>query len=239
MREKWMRFVSLFLVGVLCCSIFAGCSSQVSEANNQGPEEISQGKVTQESISIAQGENHLTLSSDEIFLEDIVNHLDAVVIDYGWGTCNPSKVTRTDEHTLELSFEAEPASEDMEADYADDMGHVIVSGEQLQTGKAVSADFSIKVPVLTSHSTVARDASQLTFDMTLEHAELSQTIGTEDITLSKAFEGMEVTNVERKSETELSLTLMGEMKTENEQLVPYLEGGVAIKPEATTAVVAG
>ena len=29
------------------------------------------------------------------------------------------------------------------------------------------------------------------------------------------------------------------MKTENEQLVPYLEGGVAIKPEATTAVVAG
>ena len=108
----------------------------------------------------------------------------------------------------------------MEADYADDMGHVIVSGEQLQTGKAVSADFSIKVPVLTSHSTVARDASQLTFDMTLEHAELSQTIGTEDITFSKAFEGMALTNVERKSDTELSLTLMGEMKTENEQLVP-------------------
>ena len=52
MREKWMRFVSLFLVGVLCCSIFAGCSSQVSEANNQGPEEISQGKVTQESIQL-------------------------------------------------------------------------------------------------------------------------------------------------------------------------------------------
>ena len=239
MREKWMRFVSLFLVGVLCCSIFAGCSSQVSETDNQGPEEISQGKVAQESVSIVQGENHLTLSSDEIFLEDIVNHLDAVVIDYGWATCNPSKMTRKDEHTLELSFEAEPASEDMEADYADDMGHVIVSGEQLQTGKAVSADFSIKVPVLTSHSTVARDASQLTFDMTLEHAELSQTIGTEDITLSKAFEGMVLTNVERKSDTELSLTLMGEMKTENEQLVPYLEGGVAIKPEATTAVVAG
>lgn len=239
MREKWMRFVSLFLVGVLCCSIFAGCSSQVSETDNQGPEEISQGKVAQESVSIVQGENHLTLSSDEIFLEDIVNHLDAVVIDYGWATCNPSKMTRKDEHTLELSFEAEPASEDMEADYADDMGHVIVSGEQLQTGKAVSADFSIKVPVLTSHSTVARDASQLTFDMTLEHAELSQTIGTEDITLSKAFEGMALTNVERKSDTELSLTLMGEMKTENEQLVPYLEGGVAIKPEATTAVVAG
>ena len=83
MREKWMRFVSLFLVGVLCCSIFAGCSSQVSEADNQGPEGISQGKVAQESVSIVQGENHLTLSSDEIFLEDIVNHLDAVVIDYG------------------------------------------------------------------------------------------------------------------------------------------------------------
>ena len=75
--------------------------------------------------------------------------------------------------------------------------------------------------------------------MILEHAELSQTIGTEDIILSKAFEGMELTNVERKSDTELSLTLKGEMKTENEQLVPYLEGGVAIKPEATTAVVAG
>ena len=239
MREKWMRFISLFLVGILCCSIFAGCSSNVSEEDIQGPEAISQGKVAQESVSIVQGENHLTLFSDEIFLEDIVNHLDAVVIDYGWATCNPSKVTRTDEHTLELSFEAESALEDIEADYADDMGHVIVSGEQLQTGKAVSADFSINVPVLTSHNTVARDAEELTFDMTLEHAELSQTIGTEDIILSKAFEGMELTNVERKSDTELSLTLKGEMKTENEQLVPYLEGGVAIKPEATTAVVAG
>ena len=31
MREKWMRFISLFLVGILCCSIFAGCSSNVSE----------------------------------------------------------------------------------------------------------------------------------------------------------------------------------------------------------------
>ncbi len=71
----------------------------------------------------------MTLFSDEIFLEDIVNHLDAVVIDYGWATCNPSKVTQTDEHTLELSFEAEPALEDIEADCADDMGHVIVSGE--------------------------------------------------------------------------------------------------------------
>ena len=98
----------------------------------------------------------MTLFSDEIFLSDIVNHLDAVVIDYGWATCNPSKVTQTDEHTLELSFEAEPALEDIEADCADDMGHVIVSGEQLQTGKAVSADFSINVPVLTSHNTVAR-----------------------------------------------------------------------------------
>ena len=58
MREKWIRCVSLFLVGVLCCSIFAGCSSQVSEAVNQGPEEISQGKVSQESVSIVQGENH-------------------------------------------------------------------------------------------------------------------------------------------------------------------------------------
>ncbi len=48
--------------------------------------------------------------------------------------------------------------------------------------------------------------------MILEHAELSQTIGTEDIILSKAFEGMELTNVERKSDTELSLTLKGEMK---------------------------
>lgn len=239
MREKWMRFISLFLVGILCCSIFAGCSSNVSEEDIQGPEAISQGKVAQESVSIVQGENHLTLFSDEIFLEDIVNHLDAVVIDYGWATCNPSKVTQTDEHTLELSFEAEPALEDIEADCADDMGHVIVSGEQLQTGKAVSADFSINVPVLTSHNTVARNAEELTFDMILEHAELSQTIGTEDIILSKAFEGMELTNVERKSDTELSLTLKGEMKTENEQLVPYLEGGVAIKPEATTAVVAG
>ena len=147
MREKWMRFISLFLVGILCCSIFAGCSSNVSEEDIQGPEAISQGKVAQESVSIVQGENHLTLFSDEIFLEDIVNHLDAVVIDYGWATCNPSKVTQTDEHTLELSFEAEPALEDIEADCADDMGHVIVSGEQLKTGKAVSADFSINVPV--------------------------------------------------------------------------------------------
>lgn len=29
------------------------------------------------------------------------------------------------------------------------------------------------------------------------------------------------------------------MKTENEQLIPYLKGRVAIKPEATTVVVAG
>ena len=79
--------------------------------------------------------------------------------------------------SAELSFEAEPALEDIEADCADDMGHVIVSGEQLQTGKAVSADFSINVPVLTSHNTVARNAEELTFDMILEHAELSQTIG--------------------------------------------------------------
>ena len=46
MREKWMRFISLFLVGILCCSIFAGCSSNVSEEDIQGPEAISQGKVT-------------------------------------------------------------------------------------------------------------------------------------------------------------------------------------------------
>ena len=58
MREKWMRFISLFLVGILCCSIFAGCSSNVSEEDIQGPEAISQGKVAQESVSIVQGENH-------------------------------------------------------------------------------------------------------------------------------------------------------------------------------------
>ena len=40
MREKWMRFISLFLVGILCCSIFAGCSSNVSEEDIQGPEAI-------------------------------------------------------------------------------------------------------------------------------------------------------------------------------------------------------
>lgn len=239
MREKWVRFVSLFLVGALCCSVFVGCSSQNAEANNQQPA-ISQGKVDQESVAIVQGENLLTLSSDEIFLEDIVNHLDAVVVDYGWGTCNPSTITRKDEHTLELSFTAEPASEDMETNHSDDdTGYVIVSGEQLQTGNAVSAEFSIKTPVLTSHSTVVRDASELTLDMTLENAELSQTVGTEDIILSKAFEGMELTNVERRSDTELTLTLMGQMKIENEQQVPYLEGGIAIKPAATTAVIAG
>ena len=43
-----------------------------------------------------------------------------------------------------------------------------------------------------------------------------QTIGTEDIILSKAFEGYGVDQCgERKSDTELSLTLKGEMKTEN------------------------
>ena len=47
-----MRFISLFLVGILCCSIFAGCSSNVSEEDIQGPEAISQGKVAQESVSI-------------------------------------------------------------------------------------------------------------------------------------------------------------------------------------------
>ena len=187
---------------------FVGCSSRNSETDNQEPEKISQGEVTQESVSIVQEENHLTSSGDERFPKDIVSHLDAVIIHYGWGTCNSSKMTRKDEHTLEQSFGTEPTSEDMETNHSDDVGYVMVSGKQLQTENTLSADFSIKTPVLTNHSTVTRDASELTFGMTLEHAELSQTIGTEDIILSKAFAGMELVSVERESETELFLTLM-------------------------------
>ena len=66
MREKWVRFVSLFLVGALCCSVFVGCSSQNAEANKQQPA-ISQGKVDQESVAIVQGENYLVLSNDEVY----------------------------------------------------------------------------------------------------------------------------------------------------------------------------
>lgn len=67
-REQWMRLVSLFLAGVLSCSIFVGCPSRNSKAENR-ESEISQGEVTQDSVSIVQGENNLTLSGDEIFIE--------------------------------------------------------------------------------------------------------------------------------------------------------------------------
>ena len=62
----------------------------------------------------------------------------------------------------------------------------------------------------------------------LENARLADEVQNGDIELSKAFEGMEVANIQRQSKTRLALTLNGEMKSEGEDLVPYMEGGIAI-----------
>ena len=76
----------------------------------------------------------------------------------------------------------------------------------------------------------SRDASSINLELELENARLADEVQKGDIELSKAFEGMEVANIQRQSETRLALTLNGVMKSEGEDLVPYMEGGLAIKP---------
>ena len=235
MQRTQKKWVCLLLAGILLLSCFAGCAPKAEENLETG---IVSGTVSPDSIAIVQGENKLTLTTSEAeFSKEIGEHLDAVIVNYGWGECNPSDITRRDGHTLEISFQAEAAAEDMDRENMGYTGYLMVSGEYSQEGTAVSASFPIAMPVLTALGTAARDASSINLELELENARLADEVQNGDIELSKAFEGMEVANIQRQSETRLALTLNGEMKSEGEDLVPYMEGGVAIKPQATNAAV--
>ena len=97
------------------------------------------GTVSPDSIAIVRGENKLTLTTSEAeFSKEIGEYLDAVIVNYGWGECNPSDITRRDGHTLEISFQAE-AADDMDRDNMGYTGYLMVSGEYSREGTAVSA----------------------------------------------------------------------------------------------------
>lgn len=235
MQRTQKKWGCLLLAGILLLSCFAGCAPKAEENLETG---IVSGTVSPDSIAIVRGENKLTLTTSEAeFSKEIGEHLDAVIVNYGWGECNPSDITRRDDHTLEISFQAEAAADDMDRENIGYTGYLMVSGEYSQEGTAVSASFPIAMPVLTALGTAARDASSINLELELENARLADEVQKGDIELSKAFEGMEVANIQRQSETRLALTLNGEMKSEGEDLVPYMEGGLAIKPQATNAAV--
>lgn len=234
MQRTQKRLVCLLIAGILLLGCFAGCAPKAEE--NLGTA-VLPGMVSPDSIAIVQGGNQLTLTSETEFSKEIEEHLDSVVVNYGWGECNPSKITRRDGHTLEIFFQAGTAAENIDEENMSYTGYLMVSGEYSQDGTAVSASFPIEMPVLTALGTAARDASSAKVELELENAKFADEVQREDIELTKAFEGMEVADIQRENETRLLLTLRGEMKGEGEDLVPYLEGGVAVKSGSTNAAV--
>lgn len=90
MQWTQKRLVCLLIAGILLLGCFAGCAPKAEE--NLGTA-VLPGMVSPDSIAIVQGENQLTLTSETEFSKEIEEHLDSVVVNYGWGECNPSKIT--------------------------------------------------------------------------------------------------------------------------------------------------
>ena len=167
MQRTQKRLVCLLIAGILLLGCFAGCAPKAEE--NLGTA-VLPGMVSPDSIAIVQGENQLTLTSETEFSKEIEEHLDSVVVNYGWGECNPSKITRRDGHTLEIFFQAGTAAENIDEENMSYTGYLMVSGEYSQDGTAVSASFPIEMPVLTALGTAARDASSAKVELELENA---------------------------------------------------------------------
>lgn len=232
------------MAALLLLAALAGYAPQAQEqpspqtpapAPEEAMLEVAAVRVSPELVSIQHGENKLTVSSKSIFPTDVEAHLDAVVVNYGWGDCTPEKILRKDDHTLEVTFLAKPASDKLGEEELPDSGYIMVAGVDAGGHNPLSAAFSIAMPELCDQQTVARGDCQIALEMKIENAALAEALNPKDIRLSKAFAAMRVTMAERRSSDTLSLTLEGEMATEDDAGMPYLEGRVTLLPGATTA----
>lgn len=239
---KRQKMHCLWLAAMMALAMLAGCAP--SPQGQQPPKEplpedapileTVTGQISPEQIAIRQGENTLTISSQSVFPADVEEHLDGVVVNYGWGDCNPKRILRKDDHTLEVTFLAEPASDPLVQE-SRDSGYMMVAGEDTGGHNPVCATFSIVAPKLSIQQAAAKDASRLTLDVALENAELAQELKPEHVQLSKAFSTMKVTAIERKSDNGLSVILEGSMAEEDDGGFLYLEGGITLLPDATSA----
>ena len=83
MQRTQKKWGCLLLAGILLLSCFAGCAPKAEENLETG---IVSGTVSPDSIAIVRGENKLTLTTSEAeFSKEIGEHLDAVIVNYGWG----------------------------------------------------------------------------------------------------------------------------------------------------------
>lgn len=232
--KKYKHLLCLLLAAALLLSCLTCCAPKETEPLELTP---SYGTITPDPLAIIRGENKLILTSEIAFLDEIEEHPEAVTINYGWGECHPSKITKRDDYTLDINFDAEAASEEMDAENLSYMGYLSVLGDYSKEGNAVLSKFPIATPSLSASGSAVRDSSFTTIELEIKNTTFAKEVDPDDIDLTYAFEGMQVAEIQRISDAKIILTLKGEVKSEGENLIPYIQGGISISPSSTNAAV--
>lgn len=234
MKKIWIKAIC----AALALLLLAGCApapAEPTDATQSADVPTFTALSCADTLKAVPGTYTLRITAEsDVFLDGLKDNPDLIYVSYGFGETAASSVKLVSEGEIEVTFEAAPADDDvllLDA-VSNDLPYVIVSADGMKSGSPGLCTIALDYPSASIDTNVPRGAKTLSFSVLLSDSVFSQDVSGDDFSLGAAFSSMQISQVERKSDTEILVTLSGEMQ-EAQDGIPYTEGTVTLLPSAT------